>query len=94
MTHKINIKLEDIEDYILDKVDIDPVERAIDLGNRYEVFDFGLYDHKLKRIRNQTEDFLSFCQELWIQKNNAASESFKKRAAKRLYSNAPTEVDI
>lgn len=93
MTRKITIKLEDIEDFVLKKSDKDPIEMQIG-DDRYEVLNFGIYDHKLKRDLPQSEAFDIFEKTLYSIRNDKMPEITKKSLALTLMASAPTEINL
>lgn len=92
MKHKIKIKYKDLESFVLGETDIDPIESII--GKRYEVMDFGIYDHKLKRCVKQSEKYKEFCEEITLIRNCDLTIEQKKMLCYALIETSPTEVNL
>lgn len=61
---KISIDENDLFRYVVGNTVIDPIEAQVDFENRYEVFDFVIYDHHRKRFIEQPETFKIFSQQV------------------------------
>jgi len=57
---KIRINPNDAFRYIVGNTSKDPIESCIDFDNRYEVMDFGIFDHAKKTLIEQGESFKEF----------------------------------
>lgn len=92
MKYEIKIKYKCLEDFVLGKTDIDPIESVI--GKRYEVMDFGIYDHKLKRCVKQSKEYKEFCEQITIIKNCDLPIEQKKILCYALIDSSPTEINL
>lgn len=57
---KIRINPNDAFRYIVGNTSKDPIESCIDFDNRYEVMDFGIFDHAKKTLIEQGKSFKEF----------------------------------
>ena len=57
---KINIKKEDIFEYVVGNTQYDAIEKIID-PTQYEVFDCGIYDNRAKKMLKQSKEFEIYC---------------------------------
>lgn len=57
---KIKIDSNDVFRYVVGNTSRDPIESCIDFDNRYEVMDFGIFDHARKQMLEQGKSFLDF----------------------------------
>lgn len=57
---KIKINSNDVFRYVVGNTSKDPIESCIDFDNRYEVMDFGIFDHAKKVLIKQGEGFNKF----------------------------------
>ncbi len=91
----INIKYQDIFDYITKRSNYDPIEKQID-PTRYEVFDVSIYDHTKKLFYPQSEDFLAFCKQVSSLRMNPPDVDSLELIAicKDLLLIAPKEVNL
>ena len=70
MTIKIN--KHDIFNFVVGNTGYDPIEKQID-PIRFEVFNHGIWDRKLKKNIDQEEDYVIFCTQVYNLKQNAKS---------------------
>jgi hypothetical protein len=61
----------DIFRYVVGNTLRHPIECCIDFEDRYEVFDFGIYDHFLKKTFEQNSSYKTFCSSVSSLKSSA-----------------------
>lgn len=72
---KIKINSNDVFRYVVGNTSKDPIESCIDFNNRYEVMDFGIFDHITKEILVQNSSFVDFCQAVSNLRNRSSQLS-------------------
>ena len=89
----IEIQYEDIFNYVVGNTTYDPIERQVD-PQRYEVYDYAIYDHYLKESIPQSEEYYNYTDHLRKLKGKAPNmdNSEIKRICKEIQEIAPKTI--
>lgn len=93
MTLLLNVN--DVFRYVVGNTSIHPIEALIDF-NRYEVMDFGLFDHATKTLINQTECFKALASqvsELRASAKNFDRENLVAKCESLCYTSVEIDLD-
>jgi hypothetical protein len=92
---KINIKKEDILEYVTRKSNYDAIEKILD-PVRYEVFDCGIYDHEKQIMIEQTKEYEIYCSFVSNLRKRAKEMDFWeiKKICEEIEDISPKEINL
>lgn len=91
----INIKKEDILEYVTRKSNYDAIEKIIDPA-RYEIFDCGIYDHDKQKMLKQSCEYETYCSFVSnLRKTAKEMSSWEiKKVCEEIEEIAPKEINL